>query len=98
MPAVIYLFPTYFPVRDVSREESSDCKGLTSYSDREIAIEPSIHAEDKKQVMIHEIIHCILNSGGFRDHDETMLDTLAAGFLNIIRGNSDLIKWLAEVD
>ena len=97
MPDTIYLFPTYFTVKDVTRKESRTHKGLAGYSEREISIEPTIHEEDKKSVMLHEIIHCILNSAGLDNHDETMLDVLANGFLNIIRGNKDLIRWLEEV-
>ena len=97
MPDTIYLFPTYFTVKDVTRRESENCKGLTRYSDRELSIEPDMHEEDRKSVMLHEIIHCILYSGGISNHDEGMMDVLANGFLNIIRGNKDLIRWLEEV-
>ena len=97
MPDTIYLFPTFFEVKDVTRKQSENCKGIANYSDRAISIEPEMHEEDKKAVMLHEIIHCILNSGGIREHDEIMLDILANGFLNIIRGNKDLIRWLEEV-
>ena len=97
MPDTIYLFPTFFTVRDVTRDESADCKGLSKYSDRVIGIEPGIHEEDKKTVMLHEIMHCILYSSGIREHDEVLIENLAVGFLNIIRGNKDLIRWLEEV-
>ena len=97
MPDTIYLFPTFFEVVDVTRRESESAKGLTRYSDREISIEPEMHEEDKKAVMLHEIMHCILYSGGFHDHDEQMVEVLAYGFLNTIRGNKDLIRWLEEV-
>lgn len=97
MPDTIYLFPTFFEVVDVTRREARTYKGLSAYSDREISIEPDIHEEDKKSVMLHEIIHCILHSVGFENHDETMLDVLANGFLSLIRGNKDLIRWLEEV-
>ena len=97
MPDTVYLFPTFFKVVDITRDESRTYKGKACYSEREIHIEPSIHEEDKKSVMLHEIIHCILNSAAFENHDEIMLDVLANGFLNIIRGNKDLIRWLEEV-
>ena len=97
MPDTIYLFPTYFTVVDITRKEARTHKGLAGYSEREISIEPDIHEEDKKSVMVHEIIHCILSSVGFDKHDEVMLDVLSNGFLSIIRGNKDLIRWLEEV-
>ncbi len=97
MPDTIYLFPTFFEVVDITRAESRTHKGLAGYSEREISIEPSIHEEDKKSVMLHEIVHCILNQAGVENHDEIMMDVLANGFLSIIRGNKDLISWLEEV-
>ncbi len=97
MPDTIYLFPTFFEVKDVTRKQAENCKGIANYSGRTISIEPEIHEEDKKAIMLHEIVHCILYSGGIREHDEITLDILANGFLNIIRGNKDLIRWLEEV-
>ena len=97
MPDTIYLFPTFFTVKDVTRKESSNCKGLADYSNRKISIEPDIHEEDKKQVLLHEIVHCILYAGGLREHDEITLDILSNGFLNIERGNKDLSRGLEEV-
>jgi len=97
MPDTVFLFPTFFEVDDITREEAQTYKGLCRYSNRTIGIEPDIHEEDKKSVMLHEIIHCILNSAAFSNHDEVMVDVLANGFLNIIRGNKDLIRWLEEI-
>ena len=97
MPDIVYLFPTSFKVREITRAESVTYKGLVGYSQREIAIEPALHEEDKKSVMLHEIVHCILNTAGFEDHNEIMIDVLSNGFLNIIRGNEDLVRWLEEI-
>ena len=98
MPDTVYLFPTRFTVEDIGREESATYKGRSSYSQREIRIEPSIHSEDKKSVILHEMVHCILHSAAFENHDESMVEVLANGFLNIIRGNKKLIAWLTEIE
>lgn len=97
MPDTIYLFPTFFKITDITRDELATHKGMARYEEREIGISISIHEEDKKSVLLHEIVHCILNSAGFINHDEIMVEVLAYGFLNIIRGNKDLIRWLEEV-
>ncbi len=97
MPDTIYLFPTFFKIVDVTRRESETSKGITRYIDREISIEPEMHEEDKKLVMLHEIVHCILNSAAIKEQNEVMVEVLANGFLNIIRGNKDLIRWLEEI-
>ena len=100
MPDTVYLFPTRFTIEDISREESATCtyKGRTNYGRREIRIEPTLHSEDKKSVMLHEIVHCILRSAAFDDQHEGMVEVLANGFLNIIRGNKKLIAWLSEIE
>jgi len=97
MPDTIYLFPTFFDVVDITRRESKRISGNCTYGQREIAIDPSIHEEEKKGVMMHEIVHSILYQAGILDHNEATLDVLAYGFLSIVRGNKDLIRWLEEV-
>lgn len=97
MPDTIYLFPTRFTVHDTGRQESATYKGRADYSQREIHIEPTLHSEDKKGVMLHEIVHVIFTSAAIDQPDETTTEILANGFLNIIRGNKDLIRWLEEI-
>ncbi len=98
MPDTVYLFPTRFTIEDIGREESATYKGRTNYSQREIRIEPTLHSEDKKSVMLHEIVHAIFISAAIDHPGETTIEVLANGFLNIIRGNKDLIAWLSEIE
>ena len=97
MPNTIYLFPTFFDVVGITRRESKRISGHCSYSQREIAIDPSVHEEEKKGVLLHEIIHSILYQAGITNTEEETIDVLAYGFLSIIRGNKDLIRWLEVV-
>ena len=97
MPDTIYLFPTFYEVADTMRHEDDGFVGRADHIGRQIRIDSTMHPEEKKSVMLHEIVHSILTQAGYRDHDEKMADVLANGFLNIIRGNKDLIKWLEEV-
>ena len=95
-PDVVYLFPTYYTVSDTNKGESGEYKGMADYNNREIRIDESLHLEDQKAVMLHEIVHCILNMAGV-EQNEQAADIIAYGVLSMIRGNSDLIKWLEEV-
>lgn len=97
MPDTIYLFPTYYEVGDTVKHEDDGYSGRAIHVDRKIRVDLSNHPEEQKSVMLHEIVHAILTQSGFQDHNEMMIEVLANGFLNIIRGNKDLIKWLEEV-
>jgi len=96
MPDTIYLFPTYFDVRDTKREEAG-LRGAAETIKREIRIDPDIHSEDQKVTMLHEVVHIIMEMGGFREQDEHITDVVSMGILSLIRGNKDLIRWLEEV-
>ena len=98
MPDTVYLFPTRFTIEDIGREELAKYKGRADYSHREIRIEPTLHSEDKKSVMLHEIVHLILEAAAIGPLDEITTEVLANGFLNIIRGNKKLITWLLEIE
>ena len=98
MPDTIYLFPTYYTVKGMQEGEGEFYQGRADHKVREIRIEVSACEEAKKSVMLHEIVHCIFNQASLPQTDEILADVLANGFLNIIRGNADLIKWLAEVE
>ena len=98
MPDTIYLFPTRFTVGNIGREEADTYKGRGDYSQREIRILPTLHSEDKKSTMLHEIVHFLFTSASIDQPDETTIEVLANGFLNIIRGNKDLIDWLLEIE
>ena len=96
-PDVVHLFPTYYTVKDTTKQESETYKGKADYSAREIRVNEDHHLEDQKAVILHEIVHCLLDMGGVLEHDEQVVDIMAFGILSMIRGNSDLIKWLEEV-
>lgn len=52
------------------------------------------------QVLMHEIVHALLNSRGKHDasDDEELVDALAAGFINLVRTNPKLINFLTELE
>ena len=98
IPDTVYLFPTRFTIEDISREECASYKGRLDYSQREIRIEFTLHSEDKKSTILHEIVHAIFTSASIEMPGETTIEVLSNGFLNIIRGNKDLMAWLSEIE
>ena len=97
MPDVVYLFPTYFDVKEMHEAEAETYVGRCDMSNHEIRLDLRQCEEEAKLTMMHEITHAILSVSGFKNQDEVMMDVLSSGFLNIIRGNKDLIRWLEEV-
>ena len=95
MPDTIYLFPTFFTVGDTIKGDDG-LRGCAISNKREIRIDLDAHPEDLKVTMLHEVIHLIMEMGGFREQEERATDVMSMGILSLIRGNPDLIKWLAE--
>ena len=91
------MFPTYYTVSDTTKGDDG-LKGCAESSKREVRLDLSSHPEDQKVTLLHEVVHLIMEMGGFREQDERHTDIMSMGILSLIRGNSDLIKWLAEVD
>ena len=48
------------------------------------------------RVMLHEIIHGILENAGINEHDEQIVDAIANGFVQVFRDNPYLAEWLCE--
>lgn len=92
------MFPTYYTVKDMQEGEEEFFQGRADHRAREIRVTLSAHKEAQKSIMLHEIIHCIFDQASLSQDNEVLTDVLANGLLNIIRGNKDLIKWLAEVE
>ena len=97
MPERIKLFPTYYTVKDTEKDESATYKGRVDHGGREIRVDSRLHSEDAKTTLLHEINHCIADMAGGKI-EENLADIMANGFLSIIRGNKELLKWLEEVE
>lgn len=58
-----------------------------------------INADDDPQVQIvtlwHELIHALLYTAGYRDHDEQQIDALAHGLVQVLRDNPEIIPHAA---
>lgn len=57
-----------------------------------IELNPNLSSDMEKVTLIHEILHGHLFHAGIKNHDETMLDVLAHGVLQMIHDNPELLK------
>jgi hypothetical protein len=53
----------------------------------EIAVLPDATPELLPQTLWHEVLHAVLLHAGERQHDETVLDVLAYGIVQVLRDN-----------
>jgi len=71
--------------------DQSKLDGHIVYNPSEIRLEISLGSQRRHLVLWHEVIHAILTHGGFDDHDERMVDVLAASIMLVLQDN----PWLA---
>lgn len=60
-----------FELHSNIKNDGVDCDGLTSFQDSKILLEISLDDKRAREVIIHEIIHCLLHQVGL---DETNFD------------------------
>lgn len=81
---------------DVLVEGNQVCVGLITYADAKIQLDKRIGEGCKPQVLMHELIHAITAARMPIDfeQDETYVDALASGVVNLIRQNPELIDYI----
>lgn len=80
-------------------EGNQVCIGLITYADGKIQLDKNIGEGCKPQVLMHELIHAITAARMPIDfeQDETYVDALASGVVNLIRQNPDLVDYIRSV-
>ena len=90
-------------VYDVDERDLSDAEigGIIRYKSSTISIDTNIRTiESKRQVLLHEILHGIINQGKCEDclvgekGTEKLIDVLAYGLLGLIQDNPELLEEL----
>jgi hypothetical protein len=72
--------------------------GEISFSKARIFIHAALAEEVQKQTLLHEITHGVFHHAGQHAYcaNEEMVDTVAYGFMALIRDNPELIAYLQE--
>ena len=81
----------------VSREEYK--LGEVDHVGQNIKIAQELKKQRKAEVLLHEIIHCLLFAFGESEahNDERLISSLAGGFIQTIRDNPDLLLLLSTL-
>ena len=66
--------------------------GEISERNSTIQLNTDMSPQFERVVLWHEIIHGLLDSGGFGNHDERMIDVLAHGLVQVLQDNPLLQK------
>lgn len=68
---------------EVLTENGKVLLGLHDARTCTIELDSGMNASRKEETLLHEIIHVMLTNGGFQDHSESMIDTIANGMLQL---------------
>lgn len=83
----------------IRRTKGLKSEGLTTYAKALIEVKPGLDPFERKEVVLHELMHAILYQQGREDHgcdvEETYVRPLALGILAVFQDNPELAAWLA---
>lgn len=87
---------------EVIIHEGKECGAIVEYGKALITIrkDENIGEGLKPKLLMHEIIHALLHERGMDDaaEDETLVDELASGLVNLIRQNPQLINFITNTE
>lgn len=98
LPTRIQIGPISYSVIEVRDLKGTNDEGQTVWSDGryhrracKIEVEENQNEQAKVPVLLHEIMHGILDQAGYSDHPEPIIDALSHGLTQVMRDNPDLI-------
>lgn len=72
--------------------EDTKIDGSANYTHCKIRLDKRLGKQTKRLTLWHEIVHCILVQNSITEHDETMINALAYGIINVLQDNPELRK------
>lgn len=76
-----------------------DCVGVTDFNEARIQLrKEAALSGGAARLLMHEVIHAIMYERGLTEdtYNEQIVDTVAAGVVNLIRQNPDLVRLIVE--
>lgn len=73
-------------------EIDNKLQGHIVYQTCELKVEADSDEQIQAVTILHEVLHGIINNAGIVKHDETVIDALAHGLLDVIQDNPELFR------
>lgn len=97
LPASVKIGPVEYVIKENARYKAENLVGQIMYYESVIEMQPDLSPQMALIGLWHEVFHGILLQGGFREHDERLLDVLAHGVVRLLQDNPGLIEVEKEV-
>lgn len=96
LPASVKIGTIDYTIRENPRYKSEGLIGQIMYYESTIEIQTDLALGMVQIGLWHEMLHGILLQGGFREHDERLLDVLAYGIVRLLQDNPFLNQFTRE--
>lgn len=90
VPATVKIGPIEYTIKENPRYKTEHLVGQVLYYEGVIELQPDLTPGMTEIGLWHEMFHAILLQGGFREHDERLLDILAYGVVRLLQDNEFL--------
>jgi len=87
LPETIKIGPVDYVIRENDRYSRDNLVGQILYYESIIEMQPNMAPGMVEVGLWHEMLHGVLIQGGFREHDERLLDVLAHGIVRLLQDN-----------
>lgn len=87
IPASVKIGPIEYAIKENPRYKTEHLIGQIMYYEGVIELQPDISPAMAEIGLWHEMFHGLLLQGGFREHDERLLDVLAHGVVRLLQDN-----------
>lgn len=87
LPATVKIGPVEYVISENPRYTTENLIGQIFYYESKIEMQPGLSPAMAEIGLWHEMFHGILLQGGFREHDERLLDILAHGVVRLLQDN-----------
>lgn len=87
----IKIGPITYSITENPRYKAENLVGQIMYYESVIEMQPDLSPQMRQVGLWHEMFHGILLQGGFREHDERLLDILAHGVVRLLQDNPALM-------
>ncbi len=94
-PNVVSVIGKTYAILTVDSVDSEDSCGEHELQRQEIKIKKDLHAEAARDTLLHELIHAVDEQLDLR-LKHRQVHALAAGLLQVLRENPDLVRFLTE--